>query len=122
MQAASVLHYVDSQTRAGRVHVVMSRAGIVDIVLAEQDARPCDALASLRRRFPNTRLVADDGSHGSWAAAVVARLDGDASDFLVPIDLGWSAARECRTTAERPSIAAMHTAKCVASGARQYVS
>ena len=114
MQAASVLHYVDSQTRAGRVHVVMSRAGIVDIVLAEQNAHPSDALASLHRRFPNTMLVPDDGSHGSWAAAVIARLDGDVADFVVPIDLGWSAPRTRHEVAELP-IAAMHAAQPAAS-------
>jgi len=91
MQAPTVLHYVESRTRAGRVLIVMSRAGVVDIVLAEPGVRPSGVLASLRSRFPNAVLLPDDGSRGSWAAVVVARFDGARADFLVPIDLGWSA-------------------------------
>ena len=101
MQAPRVLHYVESQTRAGRVLIVMSRTGVVDIVLAEPGARPSDALASMHARFPDTVLLPDGGAHGSWAAAVVARLDGARTDFLVPIDLGWSTARTRSAVAVR---------------------
>ena len=91
MQALRVLHYVESQTRAGRVLIVMSRHGIVDIVHAEQDAGLGDLLESVHARFRGTLLLPDDGTRGSWAAAAVARLDGVSASYVGPIDLGWSA-------------------------------
>ena len=91
MQAPRVLHYIEAQTRAGRVLIVMSWSGIVDIVHAEQGAGLGDLLISVHARFAGTLLLPDDGTHLPWAAAAVARLDGRAASYLVPIDLAWSA-------------------------------
>ena len=91
MQAPKILHYAVSMTRTGRVFIVMSRDGIVDIMLAEPNAPIRETLATARLRFPNTIFLPDDGARGSWAAAAVARLDGASADFMVPIDLGESA-------------------------------
>jgi hypothetical protein len=71
----------------------MSRSGIVDIVHAEQGAGLGDLLVSVHARFAGTLLLPDDGAHGSWAAAAVARLDGVSASYVVPIDLDWSAPR-----------------------------
>ena len=97
MQSRRVLHYVESSTRVGRVLIVMSRSGVVDIVLAEHAAAPGSPVCCLQSRFPDAMLVPDDGSHGSWAAAVVARIDRARGDLVAPIDL---------TRTARPAFAA----------------
>jgi hypothetical protein len=92
MHAPRVLHYILSQTRVGLVLVLVSRDGVVDIVLYADDVALGDLYQFLRSRFPDTSLVPDNGAHGSWAAAAVARIDGANADIEAPIDLGWSAA------------------------------
>ena len=100
MQSPSVLHYVVSLTRVGCVFVLMSRDGVVDVVLDARGATPSDLFPLLRSRFPNTRLVPDDGTHGSWAAAVVERINGTYAEVGVPVDLAWSAPLACPTAAD----------------------
>ena len=92
MQSPCVLHYVVLPTRFGRVFVLMSRDGVVDVMLDAPDAAPSDRFQLLRSRFPNARLMPDDGSRGAWAAAVVARIDGTHPEVAAPVDLAWSAA------------------------------
>jgi hypothetical protein len=89
MQAPKILRYAVSTARAGRVLVLMSRSGVVDVVLVPDDSTPRDWSELLAARFPTTRFILDDGERGSWAAAVVARLDGARDDMVVPIDLAW---------------------------------
>ena len=89
MQAPKILRYAVSSTRAGRVLVVMSRRGVVDVVLVADDATPRDWTQLLASRFAHTRFILDDGERGSWAAAVTDRLDGKQDDLAVPIDLAW---------------------------------
>ena len=89
MQAPKILHYAVSTTQAGRVLVLMSRTGVVDVVLVPDDTTPRDWSELLAARFPDARFILDDGERGSWAAAVVARLDGARDDMVVPIDLAW---------------------------------
>jgi len=91
MQSRKVLRYIMSATHVGLVLVLMSHEGVVDIVLDGEGVLG-DLYESLRSRFPNTRLIPDDGAHSTWAAAVVARIDGASTDFAVPIDLAWSSA------------------------------
>ena len=105
MQAPKILRYAVSTTQAGRVMVLMSRTGVVDVVLIPDDTTPTDWSEMLAERFPSTRFILDQGERGSWAAAVVARLDGARDDMVVPIDLAWrslrAAARLSRTGAVR---------------------
>ena len=89
MQAPKILRYAVSTTQAGRVMVLMSRTGVVDVVLIPDDTTPTDWSEMLAERFPSTRFILDQGERGSWAAAVVARLDGARDDMVVPIDLAW---------------------------------
>ena len=89
MQAPKILRYAVSTTKAGRVMVLMSRTGVVDVVLVPDDTTPRDWSEMLAERFPGTRFILDQGERGSWAAAVVARLDGARDDLVVPIDLAW---------------------------------
>jgi hypothetical protein len=79
----------------------MSATGVVDIVLAANDASASDLAQLVESRFPDAVVYPDDGSHASWVAAVVARLDGAPSDFILPVDLS----RSSRTLAETPSCA-----------------
>ena len=109
MQAPRVLRYAELPTRVGRVAVAMSRSGVVDIVLADHYASPSDLVSRLRLRFPDTLLVPDDGVHGSWAAAAVARINGAHAEFAAPIDLAWPlAVADPRLTAPamRPAVSA----------------
>jgi len=94
MRAPSVLHYVSTMTRVGRVIVVMSRSGVVDVVLDGCGSTPSESLARLRSRFPSTLLIPGDGASGTWAAAVVARLEGRRGQVDAPLDLDWSASSE----------------------------
>ena len=97
MHARRVLRYVESTTHTGRVLVVMSGAGVVDIILAEGGIRRREVLKRAQARFPDAVLTPDDGTHGSWAAAAVARIDGAAGDVRAPVDLGGQCgAREGR--------------------------
>lgn len=91
MQVPRVLRYVEASTRAGRVLIVMSPSGVVDIVLAEHGESSGDLAKSVQTRFPNAFLIPDNGAHRSWVAAAVARLNGAHADFVVPLDLAWSA-------------------------------
>jgi len=93
MQAPKILRYAVSTSQAGRVLVLMSRTGVVDVVLVADDTTPRDWAELLAGRFPDTRFILDDGERGSWAAAVVARLDGARDDMVVPIDLAWRSLR-----------------------------
>ena len=90
MQSPGVLHYVVLPTRVGSVLVLMSSRGVVDVLFDGGDPRRAGMLQPARSRFPGTRLLPDDGTHGSWAAAVGARIDGMTAAFAVPIDLEWS--------------------------------
>ncbi|MDR3687265.1 MAG: hypothetical protein P4L93_09950 [Coriobacteriia bacterium] len=89
MQAPTILRYAVSTSRTGRVLVLMSRNGVVDVVLVSDRTTPRDWTELLAARFPDTRFILDDGERGSWAAAVVARLDGAQDNLVVPIDLAW---------------------------------
>jgi len=95
MQSPGVLHYAVLPTRVGSVLVVMSSRGVVDVVFDGGDPGHSGLLQPIRSRFPGTRLLPDDGTHGSWAAAVGARIDGMSADFMVPIDLEWSPPMAC---------------------------
>jgi hypothetical protein len=90
MQSPGVLHYAVLPTRVGSVLVLMSSQGVVDVVPGGRDSGHAGIVQQVRSRFPGTRLLPDDGTHGSWTAAVAARIDGAAADFVVPIDLEWS--------------------------------
>jgi hypothetical protein len=92
MQSQRVLRYVASPTRFGNVLVLMSREGVVDVVLYGRETTPSNLLLSLRARFPRTALLPDEGTHSSWVAAVVAHLEGARPELGVPVDLAWSAA------------------------------
>jgi hypothetical protein len=91
MRDQTILLYEEWTTRAGRVLVVMSQLGVVDVVLAEHAVSPAELVASVQSRFPDAVLVPDRGVHGLWAAAAVARIDGSHTDFAAPIDFGWAA-------------------------------
>ncbi len=91
----SVLHYVVMPTRVGRVFVLMSRTGVVDVVLdtgraTVGDPGGGDPMRIIASRFPDAELIPDDGTRLSWAEAVVARIDGAFAETDAPVDLSWS--------------------------------
>jgi hypothetical protein len=71
----------------------MSRTGVVDIVLAEHGRERVELLERAQSRFPYALLTPDDGAHGGWAAAAIARIDGASCYFCAPVDLNQSAGR-----------------------------
>jgi hypothetical protein len=90
MNSPNELHYVVLPTRVGRVLVLMSCDGVVDVVLDSPGAPSGDPLSLMSSRFPYTRLMPGDGTHRAWAAAVVAHIDGRHVDVGAPVDLTWS--------------------------------
>lgn len=95
MHTPSVLHYVVMLTRVGRVFVLMSRTGVVDVVLDSAratigDPAGGDPMRILESRFPEAEIVPDDGTRLPWAEAVAARIDGAFAETDAPVDLSWS--------------------------------
>jgi hypothetical protein len=108
MRSQRVLHYVVAPTRFGEVSVVMSRDGVLDVILLSGDSMPSSTLPFLRSQYPDSLLVPDDGSRGSWAAAVIARLEGASPGVMAPLDLGPSVA--ARASAMTPDPVEMRCA------------
>ena len=102
MESTNVLHYVALPTRVGRVVVLMSGCGVVDVVFDGPAATPSDPFRVIASRFPRTRLLPGDGAQRVWAAAVVEHIDGTRPRLEAPVDLRWST-RPAPGTAPSPT-------------------
>lgn len=84
------LGYALVESSLGRLLVVMSRQGVVDVLLGESRAR---LLADAKKRFPGSILVPDHGAHGDWVAAVVTRIECARVTGVAPVDLDFERRR-----------------------------
>lgn len=91
MRIDGVLHYAVTHTRVGRVVVLMSEQGVVDVLLLPRHLTADAYLEILRPWFAGSRFIRDDGSRWLWVEAVAARFDGVHAEKRAPIDLRWSA-------------------------------
>lgn len=80
------LRYDFAGVHFGRIAIVMSESGVVDICLGETDQ---ELLTQLSHRFPRNLCVPDEGTHATWVGAVVSRLAGSEDACATfPIDCG----------------------------------
>jgi hypothetical protein len=79
------LRYECVDSAQGRLLVLMSDAGVVDVIRGETLAY---MLWQARGRLPGMAFVPDRGRHQEWVSAVVKRLERRCECGVVPLDLG----------------------------------
>jgi len=80
------LRYSYYESSSGRLLVLMSRRGVVDVILGDEKLQ---MLLAAAKRFPATGFVPDRGAHAEWVAAVVTRFEMPGIGVVVPVDLGF---------------------------------
>jgi len=87
------LRYACAETSVGRLLVVLSEHGVVDVILGDTHE---EMLSRALKHFPGAGLFPDRGLHASWVAAVVKRVELPAAvPEVVPLDLDF----DCRCRA-----------------------
>lgn len=79
------LRYECVESSIGRLLVVMSEQGVVDVILGDSRAQ---LLSSAVRRFPNTGFIPDRAAHAEWVASIVRHIELPYASRVVPVDLG----------------------------------
>ena len=79
------LRYSYAESAAGRLLVLMSDQGVVDVILGEDKV---GMLSCAANRFPARGFVPDRGVHDTWVAAIVKRLELPEHGAVIPVDLG----------------------------------
>ncbi len=80
------LRYACVESARGRLLVLMSDRGVVDVIHGDSKS---EMLSCAARRFPSAGFVPDRDMHSVWVAAVVARVELPEIGMVVPIDLGF---------------------------------
>jgi len=75
------LRYACVETSMGRLLVVMSDRGVVDVILGDSLEQ---MLSSALKRFPDAGLFPDRGHHSEWVAAVVKRVEALDGGYAIP--------------------------------------
>jgi hypothetical protein len=75
--------YTCAESSVGRILVVMTDGGVVDIIRG--DSRK-ELLTAALSRHPGAGLIPDKGVHSQWVAAIVKRIEKPGSEYGVPID------------------------------------
>jgi hypothetical protein len=83
---AGLLRYAYVESSQGRLLVMMSSDGVVDVILGESEAQ---ALWDAARRFPDIGFVPDCDVHVDWVTAVVNRVERPDDCTIIPSDLGF---------------------------------
>lgn len=68
----------------GRLLVAATTRGVCSVALADTDA---ELERALLLEYPVAAIAKDNGSLGRWAQAIVARVEGRAPEFELPIDV-----------------------------------
>lgn len=82
----SFLRYACVESSQGRLLVLMSDRGVVDVVFGDSKT---EMLSCAARRFPTAGFVPDRGAHAVWVAAVVSRVELPERGMVIPIDLAF---------------------------------
>jgi hypothetical protein len=77
--------YECAESRVGRILVVMTDDGVVDIIRG--DSRK-ELLSSALARHPGAAMIPDRGVHAMWVAAIVKRIEQPGSEYDAPLDGG----------------------------------
>lgn len=80
------LRYACVESAQGRLLVLMSDQGVVDVILGDSKT---EMLSRAAKRFPAAGFVPDRGVHAVWVAAVVSRVELPEGGIVIPIDLGF---------------------------------
>lgn len=81
--ACKFLRYACVESGAGRLLVVMTDRGVVDVILGDDQSELLDAALA---RFPGSALLPDDGTHAEWVGAVVKRIETHSATAWYPVD------------------------------------
>jgi hypothetical protein len=76
--------YAYVETSVGRLLVVMTDEGIVDVVSGEDRK---ELVSTAMARHPGKGFIPDRGVHTHWVAAIVRRIEQPGCGHVVPIDL-----------------------------------
>lgn len=82
----SFLRYACVESSRGRLLVLMSETGVVDVILGDSRRQ---LLSEAARRFPSAGFIPDRGVHSLWVAAVVVRVELPETGMVIPVDLGF---------------------------------
>jgi hypothetical protein len=83
VEAEHFFRYAYAESGVGRILVVMTDAGVVDIIRGDNRKELlCAALA----RHPGAGLIPDRGVHMQWVAAIVKRIERPGNEYGAPID------------------------------------
>ena len=77
--------YACAETSVGRLLVVMTEDGVVDVIRG--DSRK-ELLSAALARHTGACLIPDRGVHAQWVASVVKRIERPGSAYDVPFDSG----------------------------------
>ena len=77
--------YASADSDVGRLLVVMSDEGLVDVIRGETQGELLRRAAS---RYPWGSFTPDDGAHDVWVARVVERFEQPMRGEVVPLPLG----------------------------------
>lgn len=80
------LRYAFVESASGRLLVLMSRRGVVDVILGDEKVPMLSAAA---KRFPAMGFLPDRGAHLEWVAAVVKRVELPELGIVIPVDLDF---------------------------------
>ena len=81
---ADFYSYTCAESGVGRLLVVMTDSGVVDVVSG--DTRQ-ELLSTAMARHPGFGFMPDRGVHAHWVAAVVRRIERQSIGAIIPVDL-----------------------------------
>jgi hypothetical protein len=77
--------YTCAESSAGRILVVMSDDGVVDVIRGDSRA---ELLSAALSRHPGAGMIPDKGVHPQWVAAIVKRIEQPGGEYGFPLDDG----------------------------------
>ena len=82
--AADFYRYACAESGVGRLLVLMTENGVVDVVSGDNLGQ---LLSSALARHPGCGFIPDRGVHTHWVAAVVRRVEKQSLGTTMPVDL-----------------------------------
>lgn len=82
--SADFYRYACAESSVGRLLIVMTEHGVVDVVSGDNLKQ---LLSSAAARHPGHGFIPDRGVHAHWVAAVVRRIERQSVGTIMPVDL-----------------------------------
>jgi hypothetical protein len=83
VESENFFRYTCAESSVGRILVVMTDGGVVDIIRG--DSRK-ELLSAALARHPGAGLIPDRGVHSQWVAAIVKRIEKPGSEYGIPVN------------------------------------